>query len=167
MEEIVVRKAASDDAATLFRLICALADFESLDPPNSDARERLERDGWPRDGRPPRFTAWLAEVNDGEGHVEAVGYAITLFTYSSFLAQPTLYIEDIFVVPFHRRRSVGSILMRRLVQEAWETGCGRMEWIVLDWNIGAQQFYQRLGAEHMSNWHYYRLRREQIPAILE
>lgn len=164
---ISVHKAANDEAETLFTLIDALADFEELAPPDADAKARLKRDGWPEDGSAPRFTAWLATAEDTEaGTSQAVGYAITFLTYSSFLARPTLYIEDIFVLTTHRRQSVGSALMQALIREAISLDCGRMEWVVLDWNVGAQAFYQRLGAAHLDNWCYYRLRREDMPAAL-
>src|SRR5262249_32286209 len=81
---------------------------------------------------------------------------ITFETYSSFLALPTLYIEDIFVLPDFRRYGVGSALMQHLIQAAKESSCGRMEWVVLDWNTGAQQFYQRFGAQHLTDWQHYR-----------
>jgi GNAT superfamily N-acetyltransferase len=156
---VTVRRALREDASTLLQLIEALADFEKLAPPDAAARERLLADGWPEGGVSPRFAAWLAEVEeDGTGTKRPAGYAITFETYSSFLALPTFYIEDIFVLPEFRRVGVGSALMQRLIQAAQESGCGRMEWVVLDWNTGAQQFYRRLGAQHLADWHCYRLR---------
>lgn len=163
---ITVRKAAREDAPEFIRLITALAEFESLAPPDAAARERLVRHGWPDDGGKPRYTAWLVEVSE-EGASKAAGYAITFETYSSFLAQPTLYLEDIFVLPEYRGMSAGSNLIRRLIQEAVDTDCGRMEWVVLDWNVNAQGFYQRLGATHMTEWQHYRLGREAMPAALK
>jgi GNAT superfamily N-acetyltransferase len=156
---VTVRRAERRDLPTLLRLIEALAEFEKLDPPDEAARARLQRDGWPESGEKPRFQAWLAEAETepSEG-THAVGYAITFETYSTFLARPTLYIEDIFVLPSHRRQAVGSALMERLVAEAKRTDCGRMEWVVLDWNTGAQEFYRRWGAGHLTDWQVYRLR---------
>lgn len=160
---ITVRRAQHEDVPALLRLIEALADYEKLDPPDADAKERLQRDGWPEGTDMPRFSAWLAESYNEETHTkQAVGYAITFFTYSSFLARPTLYIEDIFVLPDFRRQSVGSVLMEKLIQEGKETKCGRIEWVVLDWNTGAQQFYQRLGASHLADWQCYRLRLDNV-----
>jgi GNAT superfamily N-acetyltransferase len=86
-----------------------------------------------------------------------VGYAIVLETYSSFLARPTLYLEDIFVRPEARCRGAGSALFAHLAQEARARGCGRMEWVVLDWNELAQRFYQKRGARRLNDWQYYRL----------
>ena len=159
---VTVRRAAREDAPTLLRLIDALADYEQLDRPDASARERLVRDGVEND--PPRFHAFLA--HDGEGG-RAVGYAIVFETYSSFLARPTLYIEDIFVLPDARCRGVGSALFQRLAQEAVARGCGRMEWVVLDWNELAQTFYQRRGAQHLAEWHYYRLGRDDLERLAD
>lgn len=153
---VQIRKAERTDAETLLALIGALADYEHLSPPSPDACERLIRDGWPDTGE-PRFTSWLAEIENASGQTEAVGYAISFFTYSSFLALPTLYIEDIFILPDQRRMAAGSALFQRLVEEARARGCGRVEWVVLDWNTSAQQFYQKHGAKHLTDWQCYRL----------
>ena len=154
---IRVRKAERLDFDALITLIKALADYEKLDPPTEAAQKRLIRDGWPEHG-PARFTAWLAEAHDPATEAAtAVGYAITFFTYSSFLARPTLYIEDIFILPDRRRDGAGSAIFQALTAEAKSEGCGRMEWVVLDWNTMAQNFYRKLGAKHMADWHCYRL----------
>lgn len=162
---ITVRRADREDAPTLLKLIEALADFEKLEPPTPEAQERFLAHGWPTDDSRPHFSAWLAEAETPE-ETQAVGYAITFTTYSSFLARPTLYLEDIFVLPSHRRQAVGTILLNRLVQEAWETGCGRMEWVVLDWNTNAQRFYQKHGAQHLHDWQVYRLDRDGMEKLL-
>lgn len=155
---VTVRRAEREDVPTLLGLIEGLADYERLPRPDEAAQERMRRHGWPDTGAPPHFTAWLAEVEAPEGEgTRAVGYAITFLTYSSFLARPTFYIEDIFVLPDSRRQAVGSALFERLKAEAHALECGRMEWVVLDWNTSAQAFYQRLGAEHLKEWYSYRL----------
>ena len=157
---ISVRRARREDAPDLLRLIDALADYEKLEPPDAGARERLLVDGFDRD--PPRFEAYLAEEEETGA---AVGYAIVFTTYSSFLARPTLYIEDIFVVPEARCRGAASALFAHLAREALARDCGRMEWVVLDWNTLAQGFYQRRGARHMSDWQHYRLTREDLERL--
>lgn len=154
--EIRIRRADREDAGALLTLVRALADYERLDPPTPAAQERLIADGWPGSG-PPRFTAWLAETTEPDGRAGAVGYAITFYTYSSFLALPTLYIEDIFILPEHRRFGAGSALFKTLEEEARRAGCGRVEWVVLDWNRTAQEFYRKLGGRHLDDWQYYRL----------
>ena len=97
-EKINIRKATLEDGDALCSLIDALAAYEKLTPPDAEAKERLKMDAC---GPFPRITAWLSEY---EG--EIVGYAITCFTYSSFLAKPTLYIEDIFVLEEYRKSFV-------------------------------------------------------------
>jgi GNAT superfamily N-acetyltransferase len=94
-----------------------------------------------------------------------VGYAFVFETYSSFLALPTLYLEDLFVLPDFRNRRAGYALFAAMVAEAHERGCGRMEWTVLDWNQLAKDFYDRLGAKHMKEWQLYRLVRNEMEQI--
>ena len=153
---VTIRRAERVDFPALFQLIVALADFEELAPPDAGAQARLLRDGWPDNGAPPRFEVRLAEVTEGES-TQAVGYAITFETYSSFLARPTLYLEDLFILPANRRMKIGQKMLESLVEEATRRGCGRVEWVVLDWNTEAQKFYQRFGAKHLTEWHTYRV----------
>ena len=155
---ITIRPAAAADADILLELIDALADYEKLDRPDADARARLRRDGF---GAQPLFRAYLGEI-DGR----PVAYAITYRTYSSFLARPTLFLEDLFVLPEARGRGLGGAILRHLVEEAVRDDCGRMEWVVLHWNQLAIDFYERLGAERLSDWHTYRLTRKRMRALL-
>jgi GNAT superfamily N-acetyltransferase len=155
----VIRRAERGDAAGLVRLIIALAGFEKLTPPDAAAQQRLIEDGF---GERPRFEAWLAFA---DGEAQPVGYAIFFETYSSFLARPTLYLEDIFVLPEHRGRGIGSALLRHCIRLAHERGCGRMEWACLDWNTRAQCVYEKLGARRLSEWFYYRLDRADIERL--
>src|SRR5437016_1895290 len=148
---IVVRRATPDDAATLISLILGLAEYEKLPPPDEAAQQRLLADAF---GPNPRFEVFFAEA-DGE----VAGYAFTFETYSTFLALPSLYLEDLFVLPRFRGKGIGYALMLHLAKEAVMRGCGRMEWTVLDWNRHAIDFYDRLGAKHMAEWYFYRLDR--------
>jgi GNAT superfamily N-acetyltransferase len=153
-----VRKAGKADASIILNLIDALADYEKLDRPDTEAKQRLIRD---MTATPPRFDAFLAEM---EGR--PVGYSFVFETYSSFLALPTLYLEDLFVLPDYRKKKVGHTLFTAMVAEAHRRGCGRMEWSVLDWNSLAIDFYDRLGAVHMKQWLLYRLVREEMELLL-
>ena len=155
---IQVRSANVSDADAWLSLIDALADYEKLERPDAAARERLLLDAF---GEKPRTEVYLAEL---AGRV--VGYAITLFTYSSFLALPTLYLEDLFVLESHRGHGAGYQLFTHCVEEAHRRGCGRMEWQVLDWNRLAIDFYERLGARQMKEWLPYRMVREDMEALL-
>jgi GNAT superfamily N-acetyltransferase len=157
-----LRRAARGDAGDLMRLIIALAEFEKLDPPDAEAQARLFEDAF---GSKPRFEPWLAFA---DGHREPVAYAIFLETYSSFLALPTLYIEDVFVLPDFRKQGIGGALLRKAIELAHERGCGRVEWTALDWNINAQRIYEdKLGAKRMSEWFLYRMGKPEITAYLQ
>lgn len=145
----IVRKAVASDAATITALVDALADYEKLAKPSSEARTRLTNDLF---GPKPRIECFLAFL---DGY--PVGYAIILETYSSFLALPTLYLEDLFVLEEYRQRRVGRALFDSIVEEAKKRGCGRMEWTVLDWNQLAIDFYRRSGAKYMAEWQLYRI----------
>jgi len=139
----------------LISLVEALAEYEHLPPPSPEARERLRRDAL---ANPPRFRSLQAEL-DGN----ALGYAIYFETYSTFLALPTLYLEDIFVLPEARGQGVGGALFRECAAEAARSGCGRMEWQVLRWNDLALGFYDHLGARPLhDDWQCYRLEGEAL-----
>ncbi|MBX2990429.1 MAG: GNAT family N-acetyltransferase [Bacteroidetes bacterium] len=154
-----VRKATPADAETILSLVDALAEYEKLAPPDAEAKGRLIRDMF---SEPPKLNAYLAEL-DGK----PAGYAFVFETYSSFLALPTLYLEDLFVLPEYRGKKAGYALFAEMVKEAYTRGCGRMEWTVLDWNQLAIDFYRRLGASHMRDWHLYRLVRSDMKELLD
>jgi GNAT superfamily N-acetyltransferase len=155
---VSVRQARPEDAGAILRLVRGLADYEKLPPPDPAAEERLVREMF---STAPRIQAFLGEWNG-----EPAGYAFVFETYSSFLALPTLYLEDIFVLPEYRSRKIGYALFRAMVREAHSRGCGRMEWTVLDWNALAIDFYRGLGAREMSEWKLYRLGRPEMERIL-
>lgn len=161
MEPIAVRKAQEADALALIELIVALAEFEKLDPPDEEAKARLIRDGF---GPSPRFEAWLAFRI---GEATPVGYAFTFETYSSFLARPTLYLEDIFVSPEHRGKGAGTALLKHCIGLAKERGCGRVEWVCLDWNKPAQCVYESMGARRMKEWMLFRMNEQQIEDYMQ
>jgi GNAT superfamily N-acetyltransferase len=155
---VIVRAASPADGQTILDLVHGLADYEKLAPPDEAAQQRLLHDMF---SHPPRIQAFLGEC---EGM--PVGYAFVFETYSSFLAQPTLYLEDLFVLPAYRSRKVGYALFTAMVREAHNRGCGRMEWSVLDWNRLAIDFYARMGARHMKEWQVFRLVRTDMETIL-
>ncbi len=156
--ETVVRKARLPEGRAFLSLVNALADYERLARPDKAARARLLRDGF---GRKKKFEAFLAW--DGK---KPVGYAIIFYTYSSFLALPTLYLEDLFVLPEYRKSGVGKKLFFHCIAEAERQGCGRMEWVVLDWNTNAIEFYKHFGARHLKEWYTFRLERKQFKKLL-
>ena len=154
---VLVRKLQPVDVPRLLELIDGLADYEKLARPDPGARERLAADAT---ASPPRFSTLLADV---DGHV--VGYAIYFFTYSTFRARPTLYLEDIFVTPERRGQGAGIALFRACAREAVAQGCARMEWQVLAWNTPSIAFYERLGARRQADWQPFRLDDEALLAV--
>ena len=152
-----VRALTASDVDTFLDLIDALADYERLARPDAEARQRLARDAL---ADPPRFSVLLAEA-----HHQVVGYAVYFFTYSTFLARPTLYLEDLFVTPAARGQGAGRGLFRACAAEAVRNGCGRMEWQVLTWNTPSIEFYQRLGARRLEDWQGFRLDQAGLAAI--
>lgn len=155
---ITVRKATPADGPAILNLVEGLARYEKLPPPDPAAQQRLLADMF---ALRPRIDAYLGEC-DGT----PAGYAFVFETYSSFLALPTLYLEDIFVLPEYRGRKLGYLLFRHLAGEALRRGCGRMEWTVLDWNSPAIEFYRRLGATHMREWQLFRMVRTDLESLL-
>jgi len=104
----------------------------------------------------------LAEL---DGRV--VGYGLYFFTYSTFLARPTLYVEDIFVLPEARGNGAGRTIMKALAREAVLRECGRMEWTVLDWNKPAIDFYESLGGKILDEWRVVRLTAEELSQLAD
>lgn len=155
--QVTIRRAQPADASAILGLIHALADFEKLSPPDDAAQARLIADAF---AERPRFDVFLADA-DGR----TIGYAFVFETYSTFLARPTLYLEDLFVLPEYRKQAVGFVLFRHCVAEAARRGCGRMEWAVLDWNANAIQFYERQGARQLREWFSYRLDEADIARL--
>jgi GNAT superfamily N-acetyltransferase len=155
---VVIRRAGTRDAKSFLNLVKALADFEKLEPPSPSATRRLIRDAFL--GKENKFNLLLAFSDR-----KPVAYALYFFTYSSFLAKPTLYLEDIFVLEEFREKGIGRKLFLQLVREAKRVGCGRMEWVVLSWNKKAIRFYERMGARRLTDWHYYRLDQKTIESL--
>ena len=152
---VLVRPLSSADLTAFLGLVEALAHYESLEPPDERAKERLGRDAL---SDPPLFRTLLAELSG-----RAVGYAIIFDTYSTFLALPTLYLEDLFVLPDARGQGVGAALFRACALDAHRRGCGRMEWQVLAWNDLAIGFYEHLHALPLhESWRCYRLEGEAL-----
>lgn len=139
-----VRRARPDDGPRFLALVQELAAYEKLPGPTPDAEARLLQDAF---GPRPRYDLFLAE-RDGA----VVAYAVVFETYSTFLAKPLLYLEDVYVTPAARRHGVATAMMRFLAAEALRRGCGRLSWVVLDWNVDAQRFYERMGARRSKDW---------------
>ena len=152
--QLEIKQATVEDIPLILTFIHALAEYEKLPDSVSATEERLRASLF---GPNPTAYALLAYHNQ-----KAVGYAIYFFTYSSFIALPGLYLEDLFVLPESRGEGVGRELLASLARLAIERGCARMEWAVLNWNQPAIGFYTRLGAEPMNEWTVYRISGDQL-----
>lgn len=146
---VSIRPATEADVPTVASLIRALSRYEKLEHEVTMTEDKLRTSMF---GPRPYAEAVLAE-EDGE----AVGFALFFHNYSTFLAQPGLYLEDLYVRESQRGKGVGKALLAHLAQIAVERSCGRMEWAVLDWNVDAIGFYQKLGAKPNAEWTVYRL----------
>ena len=145
-----IRPATPADLPLILRFIRALATYEKLLPEVEATEEKL---GATLFGPRPAAECLLAFA-DGD---TPAGFAIFFTNYSTFLARPGLYLEDLFVSPEFRGRGIGKALLLHLSGLAHQRGCGRMEWSVLDWNQSAIDFYESLGAERKTEWTICRL----------
>jgi GNAT superfamily N-acetyltransferase len=156
---VSIRPARRDDVPVILALIRALAEYERLadqcraDAPSLEATLFGER---------PAAEVLIAEVGGA-----AAGFALFFHNYSTFLARPGLYLEDLFVQPEHRGLGVGRRLMAALARIAVARGCGRFEWSVLDWNAPAIGFYRRLGAIGMEGWTVQRVSGEALQRLAQ
>ena len=147
----LIRPATDADTALILTFIHALADYERLSPEVSATETQLRATLFPAAGAPVAHC--MLAFADGA----AAGFALYFYNYSTFLAKPGLYLEDLFVKTEFRNRGIGKALLLHLAKLANARGCGRMEWSVLDWNQPAIKFYERLGARRMREWQICRL----------
>ncbi|MBB4634699.1 GNAT family N-acetyltransferase [Longimicrobium terrae] len=149
MSALTIRAAAESDVPLILAFIRELAEYERLLHEVVATEERLRSTLF---GPRPAAEVVIAEM-DGE----PAGFALFFQNYSTFLAQPGIYLEDLYVRPEARGRGIGRALLGHLARLAVARGCGRLEWWVLDWNAPAIGFYRGLGAEPMDDWTVYRL----------
>lgn len=154
---LVIRSAVVADCPTILQFIRDLGEYERLSHEVVADEATLAATLF---GARPSAEVLLAELNG-----EPAAFALFFHSYSTFLAKPGLYLEDLFVRPAHRRHGIATALMRRLAKIAVERGCGRFEWSVLTWNQPALDFYRRLGAVPMSDWMVQRVTGEALVAL--
>ena len=143
--DIHIRTAQSEDISEIIRLIRALAKFEELEHECESDAGFLEKHLF---GDRAYAEALVAEFS---GRI--VGFALFFHNYSTFRTKPGIHLEDLFVEPEHRRRGIGRALLERVIDLAAERDCGRVEWMVLDWNKPALEFYRSaFGAEALGEW---------------
>jgi len=154
---IRITEAEERDVPLILRFIRELAEYERL----SDvcvATEDLLRE-W-LFGKTKRAEVLIAYYDN-----EAAGFALFFSNYSTFLARPGIYLEDLYVIPRLRGKGIGKTLLITLARIAKERNCGRFEWAVLDWNKPSIDFYESLGAKPNAGWYVYRLEGEALAKL--
>ena len=155
--EFVLRSAREDDVPVILDCIRGLAEYERL------AGEVVASESLLRETLfGPRPAAEVVLALSGETRA---GFALFFHNYSTFLARPGLYLEDLFVFPEFRGHGLGKLLLAHLAQIALDRGCGRFEWSVLDWNVDAIRFYESVGARPMSDWTVYRVAGDALRSL--
>jgi len=148
-EPLAIRAAARADVPVLLGLIRGLAEYEKLTHLVTADEALLERELF---GPGSHVGAVLGHAGGA-----AVGFAVYFHNFSTFLGRKGLYLEDLFVLPAHRGRGYGRALLLHVARIAHERGCGRFEWMALDWNEPAIRFYKALGAQEMPEWRLFRV----------
>ena len=148
-EFLKIRKAEGSDAPLILGFIKDLAEFEKLSHEVVATEEKIRKTVFEKKGA----EVWIVE----NASSNAVGFALCFQTYSTFLAKPGLYMEDLFVLPEERGKGYGTKLLKFLAQTAIERDYGRFEWSVLNWNRKAIDFYEKIGARPQNEWTVYRL----------
>lgn len=148
-DDYLLRAATLDDVPDILRCIRGLAEYERLAHDCVASEALLHETLF---GKSPAAEVVLA--THGE---ETAGFALWFRSYSTFLARPGIYLEDLFVFPSHRGHGLGRRLLAHLARTAIARSYGRVEWAVLDWNVDAIRFYESLGAAPVGDWTRYRL----------
>jgi len=152
------RYAERDDCALILRFIRELAEYERLGDEVIATEELLAE--W-------LFDKNAAEVFFAVADGREVGFSLFFTNFSTFLGRAGLYLEDVYVLPEHRGRGIGTAILRELARITVERGYGRFEWACLDWNTRAIDLYRSFGAEPMSDWTTYRLSGDALTAFAD
>lgn len=155
--DVQIRPVTEVDVPLVFDLILELAEYEKLADKVAGDPEVLRRSLFEEKAA----EALLLETGEGE----AVGYAIFFTTFSTFECRSGIWLEDVYVRPEHRRGGIGRAVMEHLAQLAQQRGHVRLEWVALDWNEPALNFYEGLGAKRLDDWIIHRLERDGIKRL--
>ena len=155
----IIRPATEDDVPTILGLILDLAEYERLTHEVSATAEELLKSLF---GEHP-----FAEVVIGEYNGNAVSYALYFHNFSTFLAQPGIYLEDLYVKPEYRGNGYGRKLLAYLARLAKDRNCGRLEFAVLNWNKPAIRIYEKANAKPLQDWTVYRLTGEALSDLAD
>ncbi len=153
MGEFLLRPAREEDIPALLGFIREMAEYEKMSDQVVATEELLHK--------------WIVEQEKAEVLIptvdgKSVGYALFFHNFSTFLGKAGIYLEDVYIQPQHRGKGYGKAIFRKLAQIALERGCGRLEWVCLDWNQPSIDFYLSMEAEPQPEWTIYRLTGETL-----
>lgn len=158
MEKLIFRQAEEADCGLVLEFIRQLAEYEKMLPEVVATEQLLHR---------ALFQDRRAEVIFALEDGVEVGFALYFHNFSTFVGRSGLYLEDLFVKPAYRGKGYGKALLKYLAKIAVERGCGRFEWVCLDWNRPSIDFYRSLGAVPQDEWTIYRLTGEALQKLAE
>ncbi|MEE9451417.1 MAG: GNAT family N-acetyltransferase [Gammaproteobacteria bacterium] len=159
MNTIVIKNATCMDVPILLNFIKELADYEKLSSEVIATEKAITETLF---GEQCYAEALIAHKGN-----QAAGFALFFHTYSTFLAQPGLHLEDLYVKPQWRNQGIAKQLLIHLAQLAKQRKCGRIEWSVLKWNKSAIKFYQRINALPLDQWMTFRLANEALDKLAQ
>lgn len=154
-----IRPATAADVTLILDFIRALAAYERAPGAVVATEEGLLRDGF---GPHPYYQCLIAEYDR-----KPAGFALYFYNYSTWMGQPGIYLEDLFVQPELRGHGIGKALLQRVAAAALEKGCQRLQWEVLDWNTPAIDFYAAMGAEFLDEWRNVRVGGDALKRLAE
>ena len=157
MSKLGIRKATAEDARLILDFILELARYEKAEHHVHATKEGILESLFSEKASARALICTL----DGA----PIGYAVYFFNYSTWLGKNGLYLEDLYISPGARHCGAGKFILRHLAKLAVEKGCGRFEWVVLDWNEPAIKFYEKIGAEPQEEWVVYRLAGEALTSF--
>lgn len=157
IEGFLIRKAEKEDVSIVLDFIKKLAEYEKLSHEVVATEKNLDKYLFGEEK--------VAEVVIGYYQEKPVAFALYIYNFSTFLARPGIYLEDLFVLEEYRGKGFGKVLLTYLAKIATEKNCGRLEWAVLDWNEPSIEFYKSLGARFMNEWIINRMTGEALVGL--
>lgn len=151
-----IRKTCPQDVPQILEFIKGIARYEKMENEVIATESKLHE--W-------LFEKQVAQVVFAEVEGKAVGFALFFHNFSTFVGKAGIYLEDLYVMPEYRGKGYGKALFLHLVNTALELGCGRMEWVCLNWNTPSIEFYKSMGAISLDEWKTYRLTQEALQAL--
>ncbi len=154
-----IREALPADCVFILEMIQELAEFEKLAHQVIATEKSLREQLF---GNTPMAFVLIAEVNGAKS-----GFALYFYNFSTFLAKPGIYLEDLYVKESMRSHGIGLAILKRLAKIAIDKKLGRLEWAVLDWNQKAIDFYLKIGARPQDEWSVYRMNESAIKKLCD